>query len=187
MITESLTHVLFYFPVPLPYNLSLYIWNSCKKILKIEILIANEYLFSPLEGFSNIFSRFDNIFGPQLCWCRFETEFLPDTEKGCRVLRLLEAAFNQHLTFTISFGGSSGSADVAVWNEAIAHKTEFWPAKDSRGYPDPNYLDSYLNLDFPLSTPFRSCTYLCWHSKRHYFFRALRPLQTFYMSSITTA
>ena len=72
------------------------------------------------------------------------TAFLPDTEKGRRVLRLLEAAFNQRLTFTISSGGTPGSADVVVWNDSIAHKTEFGTAKDGRGYPDPNYLDNVI-------------------------------------------
>jgi deltex-like protein len=72
------------------------------------------------------------------------TAFLPDTEKGRRVLRLLEAAFNQRLTFTISSGGTPGSADVVVWNDSIAHKTEFGTAKDGRGYPDSNYLDNVI-------------------------------------------
>jgi hypothetical protein len=33
---------------------------------------------------------------------------------------------------------------VVVWNESIAHKTEFGPASDARAYPDPNYLDNVL-------------------------------------------
>lgn len=65
------------------------------------------------------------------------TAFLPDTEKGRRVLRLLEAAFNQRLTFTVANGG-------VVWNESISHKTEFGPSKDGKGYPDPNYLDNVI-------------------------------------------
>jgi len=49
------------------------------------------------------------------------------------------------LTFTISSGGNSGTSDVVVWNDALTHKTEFGPTKDTKkGYPDPSYLDDVM-------------------------------------------
>jgi hypothetical protein len=66
--------------------------------------------------------------------------FLPDTELGRLVLRLLEKAFNQHLTFTLVT--NRGARDAMVqWNPAIGHKTEFGPAEDRNSYPDPGYLE----------------------------------------------
>ena len=70
-----------------------------------------------------------------------KTAFLPDTELGRLVLKLLEKAFNQHLTFNLVT--QTGSKDAMVtWNPAIGHKTDFGPSEASKdSYPDPAYLE----------------------------------------------
>eukprot|EP00094_Tigriopus_californicus_P012643 TCALIF_12221-PB protein Name:"Similar to dx Protein deltex (Drosophila melanogaster)" AED:0.20 eAED:0.41 QI:0/0/0/1/0/0/2/0/785 len=74
--------------------------------------------------------------------------FLPDTEKGRRILKFLETAFNHQLTFTISKNrgphGRVGQPDLLVWNEAIEHKTDFGPSDKDNSFPDPEYLDRVL-------------------------------------------
>ena len=66
--------------------------------------------------------------------------FLPDTEKGRRALRLLEAAFNARLTFVIDPGSNQ-----LAWNEnELPHKTEFTGGSKNSGYPDPAYLDTII-------------------------------------------
>lgn len=68
-----------------------------------------------------------------------KTAFLPDTELGRIVLKLLEKAFNQHLTFTLVT--NAGSRDAMVtWNPNIGHKTEFG-GSEKNSYPDPAYLE----------------------------------------------
>lgn len=74
-----------------------------------------------------------------------KTAFLPDTELGRIVLRLLEKAFNQHLTFTL-VTTNAGSRDAMVtWNPNIGHKTEFGQVSggvsEKNSYPDPAYLE----------------------------------------------
>eukprot|EP00096_Caligus_rogercresseyi_P010633 TRINITY_DN3955_c0_g1_i1.p1 TRINITY_DN3955_c0_g1~~TRINITY_DN3955_c0_g1_i1.p1 ORF type:complete len:727 (+),score=152.15 TRINITY_DN3955_c0_g1_i1:345-2525(+) len=66
------------------------------------------------------------------------TAFLPDTEKGRRVLSYLQTAFERRLTFTIT----GGQSDVITWE--ISHKTEFGPAEGINAYPDDNYLENVL-------------------------------------------
>ncbi len=60
------------------------------------------------------------------------------------MLKLLEKAFNQHLTFNLVVNRGAKDAMV-VWNPAIGHKTEFGPNLDNPGdpksYPDPAYLE----------------------------------------------
>jgi len=72
-----------------------------------------------------------------------KSAFLPDTELGRIVLKLLEKAFNQHLTFNLVV--QKGSRDAMVqWNPAIGHKTEFGPTSnenDKNAYPDPAFLE----------------------------------------------
>ena len=70
-----------------------------------------------------------------------KSAFIPDTELGRVVLKLLEKAFNQHLTFSLVT--QKGSRDAMVhWNPAIGHKTEFGPAEnDKNAYPDPAFLE----------------------------------------------
>ena len=69
------------------------------------------------------------------------SKVLPDTELGRIVLKLLEKAFNQHLTFTLVTNKGSRDAMVA-WNTAIGHKTEFGPSENERySYPDPAFLE----------------------------------------------
>ena len=70
-----------------------------------------------------------------------KSAFIPVTELGRVVLKLLEKAFNQHLTFTLVT--QKGSRDAMVqWNPAIGHKTEFGLAEnDKNAYPDPAFLE----------------------------------------------
>ncbi|XP_048845923.1 E3 ubiquitin-protein ligase DTX1 [Brienomyrus brachyistius] len=69
--------------------------------------------------------------------------YLPDNEKGRKVLRLLITAWDRRLIFTIGTSSTTGESDTVVWNE-IHHKTEFGSNLTGHGYPDPNYLDNVL-------------------------------------------
>ncbi|XP_076461463.1 E3 ubiquitin-protein ligase DTX4-like [Babylonia areolata] len=66
--------------------------------------------------------------------------FLPDTNKGRRVLRLLMVAWRRRLTFTVGTSASTGESDTVIWG-GIHHKTEFRTNCNGHGYPDPDYLD----------------------------------------------
>ncbi|XP_038871156.1 E3 ubiquitin-protein ligase DTX1-like isoform X2 [Salvelinus namaycush] len=69
--------------------------------------------------------------------------YLPDNNKGRRVLKLLIMAWDRRLIFTIGTSSTTGESDTVVWNE-IHHKTEFGSNLTGHGYPDPNYLDNVL-------------------------------------------
>ncbi|XP_019394876.1 PREDICTED: E3 ubiquitin-protein ligase DTX1 [Crocodylus porosus] len=69
--------------------------------------------------------------------------YLPDIEKGRKVLKLLIVAWDRRLIFTIGTSNTTGESDTVVWNE-IHHKTEFGSNLTGHGYPDPNYLDNVL-------------------------------------------
>ncbi|XP_028853030.1 E3 ubiquitin-protein ligase DTX1-like [Denticeps clupeoides] len=69
--------------------------------------------------------------------------YLPDNEKGRKVLKLLITAWDRRLIFTIGTSSTTGESDTVVWNE-IHHKTEFGSNLTGHGYPDPNYLDNVL-------------------------------------------
>ena len=49
--------------------------------------------------------------------------YLPDNREGQKVLKLLEKAFEQKLTFTIGRSSTSGIDDIVTWND-IHHKTK---------------------------------------------------------------
>ncbi|KAJ8681393.1 hypothetical protein QAD02_017180 [Eretmocerus hayati] len=70
--------------------------------------------------------------------------YLPDTELGRRVLRLLQIAFDRRLVFTIGRSVTTGREDVVTWN-GIHHKTELGPSTSGYGYPDVTYLDRTLS------------------------------------------
>ncbi|XP_068767339.1 E3 ubiquitin-protein ligase DTX1 isoform X2 [Struthio camelus] len=69
--------------------------------------------------------------------------YLPDNEKGRKVLKLLIVAWDRRLVFTVGTSNTTGESDTVVWNE-IHHKTEFGSNLTGHGYPDPNYLDNVL-------------------------------------------
>uniref|UniRef100_A0A8C6UZK5 E3 ubiquitin-protein ligase n=1 Tax=Neogobius melanostomus TaxID=47308 RepID=A0A8C6UZK5_9GOBI len=69
--------------------------------------------------------------------------YLPDNDKGRKVLKLLIMAWDRRLIFTIGTSSTTGESDTVVWNE-IHHKTEFGSNLTGHGYPDPNYLDNVL-------------------------------------------
>ncbi|KAJ8414809.1 hypothetical protein AAFF_G00023320 [Aldrovandia affinis] len=69
--------------------------------------------------------------------------YLPDNEKGRKVLKLLIMAWDRRLIFTIGTSSTTGESDTVVWNE-VHHKTEFGSNLTGHGYPDPNYLDNVL-------------------------------------------
>ncbi|XP_070572581.1 E3 ubiquitin-protein ligase DTX4-like isoform X2 [Ptychodera flava] len=69
--------------------------------------------------------------------------YLPNNEKGRKVLRLLILAWDRRLIFTISTSATTGEANTVTWNE-IHHKTEFGSNLTGHGYPDPQYLDNVL-------------------------------------------
>ncbi|GFR67099.1 E3 ubiquitin-protein ligase DTX3L [Elysia marginata] len=62
--------------------------------------------------------------------------YLPATEEGNKVLRLLRVAFVRRLTFTIGDSRTTGREGVITWND-IHHKTSL--KEGQYGYPDPNY------------------------------------------------
>ncbi|XP_047474356.1 probable E3 ubiquitin-protein ligase DTX2 isoform X3 [Penaeus chinensis] len=66
--------------------------------------------------------------------------FLPDNERGNKILQLLEVAWQRRLIFTVGTSITSGQENVITWNE-IHHKTE-WENYHGHGYPDPAYLDN---------------------------------------------
>uniref|UniRef100_A0A8C9F339 E3 ubiquitin-protein ligase n=1 Tax=Pavo cristatus TaxID=9049 RepID=A0A8C9F339_PAVCR len=69
--------------------------------------------------------------------------YLPDNEKGRKVLELLKVAWNRRLIFTVGTSSTTGESNTVVWNE-IHHKTEMDTNLSGHGYPDPNYLDNVL-------------------------------------------
>ncbi|CAL1537068.1 unnamed protein product [Lymnaea stagnalis] len=69
--------------------------------------------------------------------------FLPDCDKGRKVLKLLMEAFRRRLMFTIGISHTTGEPNTVTWNE-IHHKTELHGNQSGHGYPDPNYLDNVL-------------------------------------------
>ncbi|NWW86318.1 DTX4 ligase, partial [Rhynochetos jubatus] len=69
--------------------------------------------------------------------------YLPDSEKGRKVLRLLLVAWDRRLIFAVGTSSTTGESDTVIWNE-IHHKTEFGSNLTGHGYPDINYLDNVL-------------------------------------------
>ncbi|XP_039245262.1 probable E3 ubiquitin-protein ligase DTX2 isoform X2 [Pipra filicauda] len=69
--------------------------------------------------------------------------YLPDNEKGRKVLELLKVAWKRRLIFTVGTSNTTGESNTVVWNE-IHHKTEMDSNLSGHGYPDPNYLDNVL-------------------------------------------
>ncbi|KAF7665045.1 hypothetical protein LDENG_00157060 [Lucifuga dentata] len=69
--------------------------------------------------------------------------YLPDSEKGRRVLRLLLVAWDRRLIFSVGTSSTTGESDTVIWNE-VHHKTEFGSNLTGHGYPDPGHLDNVL-------------------------------------------
>ncbi|ROL51443.1 putative E3 ubiquitin-protein ligase DTX3 [Anabarilius grahami] len=65
--------------------------------------------------------------------------YLPDSTEGNNVLKLLQRAFEQRLTFTIGCSSTTGKNNVVTWND-IHHKTSRDGGPTHYGYPDPDYL-----------------------------------------------
>lgn len=70
--------------------------------------------------------------------------FLPDNDKGRKVLELLKVAWMRRLIFTVGTSSTTGEPNTVVWN-GIHHKTEMMSNLSGHGYPDPNYLDNVLS------------------------------------------
>ncbi|KAJ9596927.1 hypothetical protein L9F63_012052, partial [Diploptera punctata] len=69
--------------------------------------------------------------------------YLPDTEKGRKVLKLVSVAFERRLVFTVGRSVTTGREDVVTWNE-IHHKTESGVSNTGHGFPDAGFLDRCL-------------------------------------------
>uniref|UniRef100_A0AAY4DG25 E3 ubiquitin-protein ligase n=2 Tax=Denticeps clupeoides TaxID=299321 RepID=A0AAY4DG25_9TELE len=69
--------------------------------------------------------------------------YLPDSEKGRLVLRLLLVAWDRRLIFSVGTSSTTGESDTVIWNE-VHHKTEFGSNLTGHGYPDPGHLDNVL-------------------------------------------
>lgn len=65
--------------------------------------------------------------------------FLPGTEEGKKVYRLLHVSFENRLTFTVGKSRTTGADNVVTWND-IHHKTNIDGGPTNFGYPDPSYL-----------------------------------------------
>ncbi|XP_045079159.1 E3 ubiquitin-protein ligase DTX4-like [Coregonus clupeaformis] len=70
--------------------------------------------------------------------------YLPDSEKGRTVLRLLLTAWDRRLVFSVGTSSTTGESDTVIWNE-VHHKTEFGSNLTGHGYPDPSHLDNVLD------------------------------------------
>ncbi|KAG0719506.1 putative E3 ubiquitin-protein ligase DTX2 [Chionoecetes opilio] len=70
------------------------------------------------------------------------TAYVPNNEKGKKVVRLLREAWRRRLIFTVGPSVTTGLDNCVTWNE-IHHKTE-WTNTAGHGYPDPGYLDNAL-------------------------------------------
>ncbi|KAJ8000812.1 hypothetical protein DPEC_G00184240 [Dallia pectoralis] len=70
--------------------------------------------------------------------------YLPDSDKGRKVLRLLLTAWDRRLVFSVGTSSTTGESDTAIWNE-VHHKTEFGSNLTGHGYPDPGHLDNVLD------------------------------------------
>lgn len=68
--------------------------------------------------------------------------YIPNNDKGKKVVRLLQEAWRRRLIFTVGPSVTMGWDDCVTWNE-IHHKTE-WNNRAGHGYPDPGYLDNAL-------------------------------------------
>ncbi|KAK3760894.1 hypothetical protein RRG08_042109 [Elysia crispata] len=69
--------------------------------------------------------------------------YLPDTNEGRKVLKLMIEAWRRRLMFTVGTSYTTGSSDVVTWNE-IHHKTELHGNYFGHGYPDPSYLANVI-------------------------------------------
>ncbi|KAM8924102.1 E3 ubiquitin-protein ligase DTX4 [Pelodytes ibericus] len=69
--------------------------------------------------------------------------YLPNTEKGREVLRLLIEAWDHRLLFPLQPSRVPGVPE-AVSTSRIPHKTEFGSNLTGKGFPDSQYLDSVL-------------------------------------------
>ncbi|XP_071002865.1 E3 ubiquitin-protein ligase DTX4-like [Oncorhynchus clarkii lewisi] len=70
--------------------------------------------------------------------------YLPDSEKGRKVLRLLLTAWDRRLVFSVGTSSTTGELETVIWNE-VHHKTEFGSNLTGHGYPDPSHLDNVLD------------------------------------------
>ncbi|CAG0916638.1 unnamed protein product [Notodromas monacha] len=68
--------------------------------------------------------------------------YLPNNQKGKKVLSLLYKAWSRGLIFTIGSTCTTGEKNVVVWN-GIHHKTEKHGGPPA-GYPDHFYLDNVI-------------------------------------------
>ncbi|XP_028999021.1 E3 ubiquitin-protein ligase DTX1-like isoform X2 [Betta splendens] len=69
--------------------------------------------------------------------------YLPDSDKGRKVLRLLLIAWDRRLIFSVGTSSTTGESDTVIWNE-VHHKTEFGSNLTGHGFPDPGHLDNVL-------------------------------------------
>ncbi|XP_077400432.1 E3 ubiquitin-protein ligase DTX4a [Vanacampus margaritifer] len=69
--------------------------------------------------------------------------YLPDSDKGRKVLRLLLVAWDRRIIFSVGTSSTTGESDTVIWNE-VHHKTEFGSNLTGHGYPDPGHLDNVL-------------------------------------------
>ncbi|XP_034092996.1 E3 ubiquitin-protein ligase DTX4-like isoform X1 [Gymnodraco acuticeps] len=69
--------------------------------------------------------------------------YLPDSEKGRKVLKLLLVAWDRRLIFSIGTSSTTGESDTVIWNE-VHHKTEFGSNLTGHGFPDPGHLNNVL-------------------------------------------
>ncbi|GAB1603657.1 E3 ubiquitin-protein ligase DTX3L-like [Argonauta hians] len=68
------------------------------------------------------------------------TAYLPKTNQGTIVLKMLQLAFKRRLVFTVGKSRTTNLDNSVTWND-IHHKTSCIGGPSCFGYPDDNYLD----------------------------------------------
>ncbi|KAM4604428.1 E3 ubiquitin-protein ligase DTX4-like isoform 2-T2 [Polymixia lowei] len=69
--------------------------------------------------------------------------YLPDSQRGRQVLKLLLVAWDRRLIFSVGTSSTTGESDTVIWNE-VHHKTEFGSNLTGHGFPDPGHLTNVL-------------------------------------------
>ncbi|CAI9733114.1 probable E3 ubiquitin-protein ligase DTX3 [Octopus vulgaris] len=68
------------------------------------------------------------------------TAYLPKTEQGTTVLKMLQLAFSRRLIFTVGKSRTTNMENMVTWND-IHHKTSRIGGPSGFGYPDDDYLN----------------------------------------------
>lgn len=91
--------------------------------------------FDPCEGYEYYSTIVISYVGSNFS----RRAYLPNSQEGQELLKLLEIAFERRLCFTIGTSNTTGQDNAIVWN--IHHKSSNRGGVTSHGFPDPDYLN----------------------------------------------